>query len=81
MTLIFADCVKFFKMKVGDGKVSFDLLDIADNASFKSIKREEGNVFGLYYSNESGNHDVKIDLFSDADADNFNEIVKNIKKE
>ena len=81
MTLIFADCVKFFKMKVGDGKVSFDLLDIAENASFKSIKREEGNVFGLYYANESGNHDVKIDLFSDADADNFNEIVKNIKKD
>lgn len=79
MIIIFYDCVKFFKMKIKDNAMFFDLLDRAKYDNFKNVKRD-GNIFNIYYNNDSGNHDVKIDLFSDADADSFEDAMKQIKQ-
>ena len=75
--IISGDVIKMFKMVIVKGGVAFDLLDSIDYIYIKDLKRDK-NVFNLFYTINEKYHDVKIDIFTDADGNNFNDIITNL---
>ena len=75
--IISGDVIKMFKMVIVKGGVAFDLLDSIDYIYIKDLKRDK-NVFNLFYTINNKYHDIKIDIFTDADGDNFNDIINKL---
>ena len=76
--LIISDnIIKIFKMVIKEGSVVFDVLESINYIYIKELKRDK-NVFNLYYTINEKYHDVKIDIFTDADGNNFNDIITNL---
>ena len=80
--IISGDVIKIFKMVIIEGGVAFDVLDSINYIYIKELKRDK-NVFNLFYTINNKYHDVKIDIFTDADGDNFNDMINKLisKKE
>jgi hypothetical protein len=80
--IISGDVIKIFKMVIIEGGVAFDVLDSINYIYIKELKRDK-NVFNLFYTVNNKYHDIKIDIFTDADGDNFNDMVNKLisKKE
>ena len=75
--IISDDVIKIFKMVINDGSVAFDVLESINSIYIKELKRDK-NIFNLFYVINEKYHDVKIDIFTDADGNSFNEIVSNL---
>ena len=74
--IIFYDCVKFFKMRIRGNQMFFDLLATVKYDLFKKINRDN-TIFNLFYTKDNYTHDLKVDLYSDVDADNFYDVFSN----
>ena len=74
--IVFFDKIKIFKMKRQDNKIMFDVIDEFSYEEIKRIKRDQ-TIFHLFYNNKSY-HDLKLDLYSDVDADSFNDFFTQI---
>ena len=75
--IISGDVIKIFKMIIIEGGVAFDVLDSINYIYIKELKRDK-NVFNLFYTVNNKYHDVKIDIFTDADGDNFNDMINKL---
>ena len=64
-------------MIIIEGGVAFDVLDSINYIYIKELKRDK-NVFNLFYTVNNKYHDVKIDIFTDADGDNFNDMINKL---
>jgi hypothetical protein len=67
-------------MVIKEGSVVFDVLESINYIYIKELKRDK-NVFNLFYTINEKYHDVKIDIFTDADGNNFNDIITNLISE
>lgn len=79
MMIIFFDCLKIFKMKIKSNKMCFDIIDVVQFDELKTVKQDK-TVFEVFYIHNADQerHDLKLDLFTDADSEHFDETIHKV---